>query len=91
MLSGSSLVSRNAPYLCHRTYAPSMLHADRRKLTRKSVAVKFHKEGLTFTGDGSPMANLLLLMLGAVAEFERALIRERQREGIAVAKERAPE
>jgi len=37
------------------------------------------------------MAILLLSMLGAVAELERALIRERQREGIAVAKERAPE
>jgi DNA invertase Pin-like site-specific DNA recombinase len=32
------------------------------------------------------MANLLLSMLGAVAEFERALILERQREGIALAK-----
>ena len=32
------------------------------------------------------MANLLLSMLGAVAEFERALILERQREGIAVAR-----
>lgn len=57
-----------------------------RSLTAKGVVVRFHKEGLTFTGDDSPMANLLLSMLGAVAEFERALIRERQREGIAVAK-----
>ena len=32
------------------------------------------------------MANLLLTMLGAVAEFERSLIKERQREGIAIAK-----
>ena len=32
------------------------------------------------------MSNLLLTMLGAVAEFERSLIRERQREGIAIAK-----
>jgi DNA invertase Pin-like site-specific DNA recombinase len=55
-------------------------------LTSRGVAVKFHKEGLTFTGEDSPMANLLLSMLGAVAEFERALILERQREGIAVAK-----
>jgi DNA invertase Pin-like site-specific DNA recombinase len=31
------------------------------------------------------MATLLLSMLGAVAEFERALILERQREGIALA------
>jgi DNA invertase Pin-like site-specific DNA recombinase len=57
-----------------------------RTLTGKSVVVKFHKENLTFAGDDSPMANLLLNMLGAVAEFERSLILERQREGIAVAK-----
>lgn len=57
-----------------------------KELTGKGVAVKFHKEGLIFTGEDSPMANLLLSMLGAVAEFERALILERQREGIAVAK-----
>ena len=57
-----------------------------KELTGKGVVVKFHKEGLTFTGEDSPMANLLLSMLGAVAEFERALILERQREGIAVAK-----
>ena len=55
-------------------------------LTARGVVVQFHKEGLTFTGDDSPMANLLLNMLGAVAEFERSLIRERQREGIAIAK-----
>lgn len=55
-------------------------------LTARNVVVKFHKEGLTFTGEDSPMSNLLLSMLGAVAEFERALIRERQREGITLAK-----
>lgn len=55
-------------------------------LTARGVVVKFHKEGLTFTGEDSPMSQLLLSMLGAVAEFERALIRERQREGIAIAK-----
>lgn len=48
--------------------------------------VQFVKEGLTFTGDDSPMSTLLLSMLGAVAEFERSLILERQREGIAIAK-----
>ncbi len=57
-------------------------------LTSRGVRVEFHKEGQVFTGEESPMANLLLSMLGAVAEFERALIRERQREGIAVAKAR---
>lgn len=55
-------------------------------LTAKGVKVHFHKENLIFTGDDSPMSNLLLSMLGAVAEFERSLILERQREGIAIAK-----
>jgi DNA invertase Pin-like site-specific DNA recombinase len=34
------------------------------------------------------MANLMLSVIGAFAEFERALIRERQREGFALAKKR---
>jgi DNA invertase Pin-like site-specific DNA recombinase len=55
-------------------------------LTSRGVVVKFHKESLTFTGQDSPMSNLLLSMLGAVAEFERSIILERQREGIAIAK-----
>ena len=57
-----------------------------KELTGRGVVVKFHKEGLTFTGEDSPMSNLLLSMLGAVAEFERSIILERQREGIAIAK-----
>jgi DNA invertase Pin-like site-specific DNA recombinase len=57
-------------------------------LTRRGVRVEFVKEGLHFTGDDSPMANLLLSVMGAFAEFERALIKERQREGIALAKGR---
>jgi len=55
-------------------------------LTGCGVAVKFHKENLTFTGEDNPMQTLQLQMMGAFAEFERALIRERQREGIAIAK-----
>lgn len=57
-----------------------------RELTAKGVRVEFAKEGLSFTGDDSAMNTLLLSMLGAVAEFERSMILERQREGIAVAK-----
>lgn len=57
-----------------------------RELTGRGMVVQFIKESLTFTGEDSPMANLLLTMLGAVAEFERSLIKERQREGIAIAK-----
>lgn len=59
-----------------------------RSLTDKGVRVEFITEQLPFTGDDSPMANLLLSVMGAFAEFERALIRERQAEGIAKAKDR---
>lgn len=59
-----------------------------RTLTDKGARVEFLKESLTFTGEDSPMATLLLSVMGAFAEFERALILERQREGIAAAKQR---
>jgi DNA invertase Pin-like site-specific DNA recombinase len=58
------------------------------RLTGKGVSVEFLHEHLTFTGEDTPMANLLLSVMGAFAEFERALIRERQLEGIALAKQR---
>ncbi|MCL4743633.1 MAG: recombinase family protein [Phycisphaerales bacterium] len=56
--------------------------------TRRGIRVQFIKENLLFTGEDSPMANLMLTVLGAVGQFERELIRERQREGIALAKQR---
>jgi DNA invertase Pin-like site-specific DNA recombinase len=59
-----------------------------RELTGRGIRVQFVKENLTFTGEDTPMATLLLSVMGAMAEFERALIRERQREGIALAKKR---
>lgn len=55
-------------------------------LTGRGVVVEFEKERLTFTGEDNAMSNLLLNVMGAFAEFERSLIRERQREGIALAK-----
>ena len=55
---------------------------------QRGVRIEFVKEGLTFTGDDSPMATLMLSVMGAFAEFERRLIRERQREGIALAQQR---
>jgi DNA invertase Pin-like site-specific DNA recombinase len=57
-------------------------------LTERGIRVEFRKENLIFTGEDSPMANLLLSVMGAIAEFERQLIRERQREGIELAKKR---
>lgn len=58
------------------------------RLTAKKVHVHFVKEQLTFTGEDNPLSVLLLNVMGAFAEFERSLIRERQREGIALAKKR---
>ncbi|GAA4650848.1 recombinase family protein [Kistimonas scapharcae] len=57
-------------------------------LTVRGVTIQFHKENLTFTGSENPMQRLMLQMMGAFAEFERSMIRERQREGIAAAKKR---
>jgi DNA invertase Pin-like site-specific DNA recombinase len=56
-------------------------------LTGKGVRVEFLKESLVFTGEDSPMANLMLSVMGAFTESERCLIRERQREGNALAKQ----
>src|SRR5271155_5993078 len=56
------------------------------ELTERGVQVQFVKEGMVFTGEDSAMSKLLLSVMGAFAEFERSLLRERQREGIAIAK-----
>lgn len=68
----------------------ALISASSRGGTGRSRALRsvlvFVKENLTFTGDDPPMSTLLLSMLGAVAEFERSMIRERQREGIELAK-----
>lgn len=57
-------------------------------LTQRGICIEFVKENLKFSGEDSPMAILMLSVMGAFAEFERSLIRERQREGIALAKQR---
>tara|TARA_R110002049_G_scaffold259231_3_gene435006 strand:+ start:144 stop:773 length:630 start_codon:yes stop_codon:yes gene_type:complete len=58
------------------------------EIVAKGASVKFIKESLEFTGGDSPMQKLMLNLLGSFYEFEREMIRERQREGIAKAKER---
>jgi len=57
-----------------------------KKFTEQGIGLKFHKEHLEFTGDSNPMQQLMLTMLGGIYQFERAMILERQREGIAIAK-----
>lgn len=56
------------------------------ELTGRGVKVTFAKEGLVFNGEDAAMSVLLLSVMGAVAEFERSLLRERQAEGIRIAK-----
>ena len=57
------------------------------EITGKGANIVFHKENLTFAPDKQdPYQKMMMTMLGAVAELERNLILERQREGIALAK-----
>ena len=61
-----------------------------KELQTKGVSIKFLKESihLDASGNDAAMTKLLMSMLGAVAEFERSMIRERQQEGIELAKKR---
>lgn len=54
-------------------------------LTKRGVNICFNREKLEFIGEDNPTQHLKLSMMGAVAQFERAMIQERQREGIATA------
>jgi DNA invertase Pin-like site-specific DNA recombinase len=59
------------------------------ELTSKGCAVEFVSERITVDKSGaSPLEGLMLGILAAFAEFERRRIRERQAEGIALAKAR---
>ena len=57
-------------------------------LASKNVEVQFLKENLIFNGKDSALSKLLLMIIGSVAEFEHSLIRERQLEGIEIAKKK---
>lgn len=54
-------------------------------MNKKKVVIHFVKENLVFGDSANPLSKLLLTIIGAVAEFERELHLERQREGIAIA------
>ena len=59
------------------------------QLNEKGVSIEFLSERLVFRGNSDDaFAKLQLQMMGAFAEFERNIIRKRQAEGIAKAKER---
>lgn len=58
------------------------------KVLALGASIKFHKENLFYEAGkkADPMQQLMLTMMSGFAEFERSLILERQREGIAIAK-----
>ena len=60
-------------------------------ITDRGVSVRFTNERLDFDAckELSPMAKLMLSMVGAFAEFERSMIKRRQAEGLALAKARS--
>jgi DNA invertase Pin-like site-specific DNA recombinase len=72
---GGTVVADNMDRLARHLYE---LFALVQGLTRKGVRVEFVKESLVLTGEDSPKANLMLSVMGAFAEFEHSLIRERQ-------------
>lgn len=57
-------------------------------ITDQGAQLRFHKEGLSFGGDSSPMQTLQLQLMGSIAEFERSLINERATEGRKLAQAR---
>lgn len=57
-------------------------------LIEKGVTIRSVTENLEFGGEDNPMGHLMLQMMGAFAQFERTMIRQRQMEGIQKAKER---
>lgn len=83
--SGDVLVVHSIDRLARNLYD---LQQILRELGGKGVTVRFLKESLEFPPDGqaNPMQTLQLQLLGAFAEFERSVIRERQREGIEIAR-----
>ena len=60
------------------------------EILKVGASIQFHKENLLFDGakKDDPFQKLMLTMLGAISTFERDLMLERQREGIAIAKEK---
>lgn len=56
------------------------------RVIHKGACIEFKSESLIFFGSDDPFQRLMLQMMGAFAQFERSIIRERQAQGIAIAK-----
>lgn len=85
-----AFVRQGDSVICHSMDRLGRNIADLRRivlgLIERGIQVQFVKENLIFTCEESPMATLLLSVISAFAHFERELIRERQKEGIELAK-----
>lgn len=57
-------------------------------LNSKGVVINFLKENLILCGNDSSMSKLIFSLMSTFAEFELSVIRERQREGIAIARKK---
>ena len=57
-----------------------------KQITDAGVSLTFIKENLTFTGDDNPMNKMMLSILASIYEFETEIRKQRQLEGIAIAK-----
>lgn len=64
------------------------LHTIVDDLVHRGVSVRFLRESQTYSSHSDPVAALMLGVLGSVAQFERAIMRERQAEGVERAKKR---
>ncbi len=60
-----------------------------RKLNSKGVSIQFLKENITFNSvNKNPIDELVFHVFGAVAQFQRSILKEAQREGIEIAKKK---
>ena len=57
------------------------------ELTDRGIEVRFVKEAMNFNGKSDSISRLMLSIMGAVAEFELSMIKERQAQGIKIARE----
>jgi DNA invertase Pin-like site-specific DNA recombinase len=59
------------------------------EIKEKGCLIRFHKENLTFDGTKDDLySDLMLTILSGFSTFERNIMLERQREGIAIAKKK---
>ena len=81
--TGDRLIVHSMDRLCRNL---SDLRQVVESLTSRGVAVEFVKEAMVFTNESTAMAQFMLNIMGSFAELERAMINERIREGVAIAK-----